>query len=194
MAWYEQVKPDIPITQGDLIENGLVVGWQPDEIIIENGEKEEDTLQGAVKAQYANLIVMTQACDLEYGKVSNAVLCPYVSLSEYQKDWEVDQKAKKQNLKSQNFLKLCKNIKDGFLWNLAMLNDDKRDGFNLEVMIVDFHEIFTLPVSFLQSLQKERGQSRFRLLPPYREHLSQAFARYFMRVGLPTPINETWNE
>jgi hypothetical protein len=27
-----------------------------------------------------------------------------------------------------------------------------------------------------------------RLLPPYREHLSQSFARYFMRVGLPVDI------
>jgi hypothetical protein len=25
-------------------------------------------------------------------------------------------------------------------------------------------------------------------MPPYREHLSQAFARYFMRVGLPSDI------
>ena len=33
----------------------------------------------------------------------------------------------------------------------------------------------------------ERGQ-RLRLLPPYREHLGQAFARYFMRVGLPVDI------
>jgi hypothetical protein len=29
---------------------------------------------------------------------------------------------------------------------------------------------------------------RLRLLPPYREHLSQAFARFFMRVGLPVDI------
>ena len=27
-----------------------------------------------------------------------------------------------------------------------------------------------------------------RLLPPYGEHLSQAFARFFMRVGLPVDI------
>jgi hypothetical protein len=26
------------------------------------------------------------------------------------------------------------------------------------------------------------------LLPPYREHLSQAFARFFMRVGLPVEV------
>jgi|GEM_PF-2963531 hypothetical protein len=33
-----------------------------------------------------------------------------------------------------------------------------------------------------------------RLLPPYREHLSQAFDHFFMRVGLPVPIEADWLE
>jgi hypothetical protein len=33
-----------------------------------------------------------------------------------------------------------------------------------------------------------KDKKRIRLLPPYREHLSQAFARHFMRVGLPSGI------
>jgi hypothetical protein len=44
-----------------------------------------------------------------------------------------------------------------------------------------------LPFPFLSSLAAANGK-RLRLLPPYREHLSQAFARFFMRVGLPTDI------
>jgi hypothetical protein len=44
----------------------------------------------------------------------------------------------------------------------------------------------------LQSLLKARAIPRPQLLPPYREHLSQAFARFFMRVGLPTPVAKTW--
>jgi len=59
--------------------------------------------------------------------------------------------------------------------------------------LVDFHEIFTVPRAFLESLIKQRGKIRFRLLPPYREHLSQAFARFFMRVGLPIPIEKDWS-
>jgi hypothetical protein len=62
----------------------------------------------------------------------------------------------------------------------------------LELRVVDFLELYTLPRAFLESLLKGRGGSRVRLLPPYREHLSQAFARFFMRVGLPQPINKTW--
>jgi hypothetical protein len=48
--------------------------------------------------------------------------------------------------------------------------------------------VYSVPRGFLESLLNQRMQSRLRLLPPYREHLSQAFARFFMRVGLPVPI------
>jgi hypothetical protein len=61
-----------------------------------------------------------------------------------------------------------------------------------EVRIVNFHTIFTIPRDFLESLLRERGRNRLRLRSPYREHLSQAFARFFMRVGLPQPVTAVW--
>lgn len=45
----------------------------------------------------------------------------------------------------------------------------------------------TLPLAFLRD-QSMATAKRFRLLPPYCEHLSQAFARFTMRVGLPVDI------
>ena len=55
-----------------------------------------------------------------------------------------------------------------------------------EIRVVDFRRAYSLPIGFM------RGQAnkadRVKLLPPYREHLSQAFARFFMRVGLPVDI------
>ena len=53
--------------------------------------------------------------------------------------------------------------------------------------MVDFRNVYGVPFGFLEELSASRGE-RLRLLPPYREHLSQAFARFFMRVGLPTDI------
>ena len=73
-----------------------------------------------------------------------------------------------------------------------MINDGQIGGLNISHRIVDFHEIYTLPHIFLESLLQVRNESRLRLRPPYREHLSQAFARYFMRVGLPTGIKQVW--
>ena len=53
-------------------------------------------------------------------------------------------------------------------------------------------EVFTVPRDFLESLLAARGRQRPRLLSPNREHLAQAFARFFMRVGLPVPVDVTW--
>jgi hypothetical protein len=55
------------------------------------------------------------------------------------------------------------------------------------IRIIDFGRIFSLPRNFLSKLAGSQGK-RLRLCPPYREHLSQSFSRFFMRVGLPQNI------
>ena len=86
----------------------------------------------------------------------------------------------------------CNDIRDGFLWNLTILDAGSCDELSTDHRIVDFHEVHTVPRMFLESLLRGRGQPRLRLLPPYREHVSQAFARFFMRVGLPVPVTSVW--
>jgi len=68
-----------------------------------------------------------------------------------------------------------------------LLNKCEINGFETEYLVVDFRSVYSVPFEFLMNLAEERGE-RLRLLPPYREHLSQAFARFFMRVGLPVDI------
>lgn len=140
----------------------------------------------------ADVAVMTQACDLEYEKVENVILCPHVSLDDYRIVWRDNMQRTGQNPSKKAWNHHCNDICDGFMWNLTMLNDSRIDGSNIGIRIVFFNEVYTVPRSFLESLLKQRGHSRFRLLPPYREHLSQAFARFFMRVGLPIPIEKKW--
>jgi hypothetical protein len=60
-------------------------------------------------------------------------------------------------------------------------------GFQSEVAVVDFRRVYSLPLDYLHEFAVAVG-NRIRLLPPYREHLAQAFARFFMRVGLPIGI------
>ena len=55
-----------------------------------------------------------------------------------------------------------------------------------EFYVVSFRHIYSIPKRYVKALIKNKVRKR--LLPPYREHLSQSFARYFMRVGLPTNI------
>ena len=58
--------------------------------------------------------------------------------------------------------------------------------FESKPRIIDFKSV-VLPVGFLRNFAVQQGP-RVRLMPPYREHLSQSFARFFMRVGLPVDI------
>ena len=43
-----------------------------------------------VEAVEADVIVMTQACDIEQEKVNNLVLCPHLSLNDFHEVWESD--------------------------------------------------------------------------------------------------------
>lgn len=179
-GWYTEVAPATPVTQGDLIDACPVIEW--------DSAGEIRDLRAATRAATQDVIVMTQACDLEHGKVENVLLCPRAKLSEYRQAWENDQRAKGQNPTPKSWGKHCENIRDGFVWNLGLL-DSTPGG---EVVVVDFHEVFTVPRRFLDSLLRAQGNPRLRLTSPYREHLSQAFARFFMRVGLPTSVKQAW--
>jgi hypothetical protein len=102
-------------------------------------------------------------------------------------------RSKQQNPTGRSWRRHCSDICDGYIWNWSMINRYEVEGkINMEVRLVDFHEVFTIPRKFLEKLLSQRAEARVRLLPPYREHLSQAFARFFMRVGLPVPISKEW--
>jgi hypothetical protein len=186
--WYEIVQANERLTQGDLILNCPLIAWKPEPLQVLQDSEEANALQGATTAIQADVVVMTQACDLEYEKVANVILCPHFSLSDYRQAWDAEMNNRHQNPTEKAWKRHCNDICDGFVWNLTMLNASNRDEPSIEHRVVDFHYVYSVPRSFLESLLKQRTQPRLRLLPPYREHLSQAFARFFMRVGLPVPI------
>jgi len=190
-SWFESADPPSPLTQGDLIDECPLVGWKPEPIVLE-GADESEVLKGATEAVRADVVVMTQACDLEHNKVRNIIVCPHLSLEHYKIQWAREMAAQEQNPTPKAWRNLCIDIRDGFIWNLAILNKADFSGMTVAHRIVDFHEVYTIPRTFVESLVEQRGRRRARLLPPYREHLSQAFARFFMRVGLPTPVDVAW--
>jgi hypothetical protein len=194
-AWYQLAEATEPLAQGDIILDCPVftIGSDLGEILVsENGSLEDEDVDfdEVVSAESADVVVMTQACDLEQGKVQNVVLCPARGLSEYKEDWEQQQREQGQNPTLRSWASHFKNVRDGFVWNLTVINDARIDEQELEMRVVDFHEVFSVPREVIERVLKKRGVSRFRLNPPYREHLSQSFARFFMRVGLPVPVSE----
>lgn len=190
-AWYEAAAADVRLTQGDVIMACPLVRWSLTPSFSGSGVEEED-LDDHVSASSADVVVMTQACDLEHDKVANVVLSPHLALADYRSQWEAAMRRSQQNPSEKAWRGHCDDIADGLVWNLSMLNEQREGPLTMPHRIVDFHEVFTVPREFLESLLRQRGQPRLRLLPPYREHLSQAFARFFMRVGLPVDVRKAW--
>lgn len=188
--WYELVPAAEGLIQGDFVVDCPLLDWQPSPPETE-GTGIEETLQHNVEIVKIDVVIMTQACDLEQKHVDQVVVCPLHLLESVKVAWEARQTAIGQNTTAKAWKSFCKDIKDGFIWNYAMLNRGEAGGVTTEHRVVDFHDIYTLPLEFLQGIAASRGP-RLRLRPPYREHLSQAFARYFMRVGLPTPVETAW--
>ena len=191
-SWYELAPPGPGLTQGELIFDCPLLTWSPHHSAEDDDVRDPERLKQRVRAFTADVVVMTQACDLEHGKVANVVLCPHDALTSFRGIWEAALQALGHHPSEKTWRKTCEDIANGHVWNRSFLNSFDLSTPPLELRVVDFHDIFTLPMTFLEGLISRRKTSRIRLLPPYREHLSQAFARFFMRVGLPQSLNKTW--
>lgn len=125
-----------------------------------------------------NLIVITQSCDLEQSKVRLVAVCPISSIEEFEERNPEFRKKGRWN-----------EVRKGRMEGLHMLGAQKNPTNNREAFVVDFREIYSLPFEYLVKHATDLGP-RWRLKSPFLEHFSQAFARFFMRVGLPSTIPE----
>lgn len=173
--WFELQENSEDITQGDIIK-GCPVPILKEVDITAEGQN--------VKAEIAKIdgIVLTQACDLANRKVENIILCAITSRSDFE---ELQRNAGRSDKEIINNLK---GIRDGHQYAYHIINNFKSEEFSQDYYIINFKDIFSVPVDVAKKIAKKNGK-RLRLCPPYREHLSQAFARYFMRVGLPISID-----
>ncbi len=190
--WYALVDAKAELDQGDLIVNCPVVGWREGSLGLRANNEPVNHLRQAVEVVETDVVVLTQTCDLAQNKVRYVILCPHYALSVYRETWEGAQRLAGQNPSAKSWARHIEHIASGQIWNLALLNAEDTDTYHAEHRIVDFQEVLSLPREFLESWLQQGRQPRLRLLPPYREHLSQAFARFFMRVGLPTDIRKDW--
>ena len=166
--WYKTVQGD-SLYQGDFLNNF--------EVLI----PEVSTQSNETAAQYKKLdvVIMTQTCDIVQGNVESLLLCPCWGL------WDFISAAEEKGL---NWGKQEREaLRRGNLPGYHLSNEADQDGLKMPLTIVDFHEVYTAPTNVVREFASRAGK-RLRLLPPYREHLAQAFARFFMRVGLPVDI------
>jgi hypothetical protein len=187
--WFEIATSETSLTQGDLIANCPLLGWRQGASNSLDAVDATFDLAELADSFTTDVVVMTQACDLEQQKVSNVVLCPAVAISAFHESWEKQRHLSGQAPTAKSWNRELVDIASGRIWNLSLLNSFGDGSTTTEIRVVFFDQVFTLPRNFIEGLLRRRGQSRLRLRPPYREHLSQSFARYFMRVGLPQAID-----
>lgn len=160
------------LQQGDILRDCPVV------VALPNFSWPTSNDQLPVDIQVYDVVVLSQSCDLVNDKIKDVVVGPHMSLPqlEQQSDFAKSRQGK-EALRRGNVVG----------YHLLAAYDGDVQELRGDLRVVDFHHIYSLPKAFLCRFADAQGP-RLRLLHPYREHLAQAFARFFMRVGLPADI------
>jgi hypothetical protein len=166
-AWWGQVEGS-NLAQGDYLPSCLVPIFNPD-------YGTSDRIENVLVREY-DCIIVTQSCDLENDKAPLVALCPIYAIAVFEganpkfagkREWE--------------------RVRQGRVEGLHLFASPNERNNNKSCLVVSFREIYSLPIGYLSNHAVDLGQ-RWRLQSPYLEHFSQAFARFFMRVGLPSSI------
>jgi len=162
--WYGIISPGESFEQGDFIEDCPV--------LVPSSNPVSPDQQMPVEVVTTNVVIMSQSCDLKDGDIEFVLACPVASAEGLGLGREKLETIRKGSRPAYHMVKNC----------------DLHDApdFSKTCQIVDFRNVYSIEFSFLKKFASSKP--RLRLLPPYREHLSQAFARFFMRVGLPSDI------
>jgi hypothetical protein len=168
VAWWTPTTGE-GLMQGDYLPRCLVPLFQPD-------FGRQTTAVVSVDVEERDCVVLTQSCDLENDKAPLVALCPVF----LPPDFEAVNKPFAQK-------GVWERVRQGRVEGLHLLAFPTEPGNNRASFIVDFRQIYSLPVGYLRRHAGGLGP-RWRLQSPFLEHLSQAFARFFMRVGLPSAI------
>ena len=171
--WYQAINNTNDLQQGDFIPDCPIV--VPPNTIKENEETE-------IEVRQIDSVILSQSCDLTNDKVEIVVVYPFYSLQTF-----IESLPEEQIRSNKAKDKIKQNLKKGFLPGCHLLNNGNLF-FDDHHQVVDFRKVSGIPKETLCKLSLQLGQ-RIRLFPPYREHLSQAFARYFMRVRSSSGYN-----
>jgi len=167
--WYKEI--DSGLVQGDLIPECPII--IPPENLSDNSEYEFDI-------EKLDVIVLSQSCDIENSKIRNVLVCPYYPIPDYFASHPDNMNSEKSQIKE------IKKLGEGNQPGYHLLN--KQIDILTECQVVDFKNVYAVNIKFLRNYINSLSP-RYRMNSPYREHLSQAFARFMMRVGLPQSID-----
>lgn len=176
--WYE-VTEGSDLEQGDLLPECRVP-------IATEAAPDAENAGLDVDVKIVDLIVLTQSCDLAHDKVGTLLLGRV-----YTWDSIVESEVKRGNQRIKSKDQRVQ-LQRGALPNFCLLHR-RTEAPTLAWSVVDFHSLYTLSATAVRQRADQLGR-RLRLRSPYKEHVAQAFARYFMRVGLPLDATAFVNE
>lgn len=128
---------------------------------------------GGLVRKVSSVAVLTQSCDVPKPSQETILLAQVFH-------WDVASETQ-QHLRASNY---CEALARGnSVADFLLPPDHTGEPFR----IVSFRNLFVLPKAYV--LDQRAPQHCARLLSPYREYFSQAYARFMMRVGLPRPID-----
>lgn len=193
--WYKELNDEENITQGDIIRGLPIIKTNNYDQVVKKYLLKEDLTDFELEneIELGDYVVLTQPCDLANIKpaMDNIILCRIYDVNEAKV-------ATKDNKGEIVEVKLSKGrlseYVDGRSPQFYVLNRTEDftpgvEGSGMDFHVVNFNSIEKVPINVLQEFIKYTPK-RLRLLPPYREHLAQAFAKYFMRIGLPSNIDK----
>jgi hypothetical protein len=156
---YQAVTPDVPLSQGDIIDRCPILVW--------------DEAAGGMSFDPAELelrvVVLTQACDLAQTRASRVLIAVVHSA---------------EDLVNRGILKaktITDQIRSHRVYGWYFLPAGA-----IAESIVDLRDLHTVPRRLLERLIGE-GNRLCRMGTPYREHLAQHLATTYSRIGLPEP-------
>jgi hypothetical protein len=159
---------DTVLNQGDVLNDIAVPSVHP------SFPEPDETGRIPLQVGQANIIILSQSCDLEQRKLRNVVVAQTYSLDEFE--------AANPGYRTKG---KWTEVARGRVEALHLLPPTRRPEDPRSWILVDFKSIASLPVGYVERCANAAGE-RWRLQPPYLESLSQAFGRFFMRVALPT--------
>lgn len=169
--WYGRVT-DATLQQGDLVEGCPVV------LPVLDPAGADAVYESQLRERTG--IVLSQSCDLviradRRAHLNEVVLCAVFSRAQLANHPELGKASR------------WEEARKGRLPALHVLNRCDLPGLERDFLLADFTRVFSVDIRVVRELVRAQVP-RLRLNPPYREHLAQAFARFFMRVGLPVDI------
>jgi len=123
-----------------------------------------------------DIVVVSHSCDLAHGKLESVQVCPF---------WDLERLANKVEYFRSKRGK--EELRRGNLPGYHLLNRSELPEKPSDFRVIDFRMQFAVKFELLKALASVQ-KPRLRLLSPYREHLAQSLARFYMRVGLPVDI------